>query len=183
MINSGNISSARQILFSSSPWDRNQNRGSAAFRVFCALNSLPEFQRAPLARLLSPCPSCPRAPLPSDGVSGAAIPAGLAFQNKGCVLSVCLSRKGCARCSWCGRRAERDFREPRPNLPISSIVFVSNSAPSHTGEFFRDIRQVSTEDMGSICLWGTGTFRGIQRRIQQSELQNSFVDNFKVNPQ
>lgn len=44
--------------------------------------------------LTSKCPLCPQSSLPSDAVLGAIIPVGLAFQNKGCMFSICSSKEG-----------------------------------------------------------------------------------------
>lgn len=44
--------------------------------------------------LTSKCPSCPQSSLPSDTLLGAIIPVGLAFQNKGCMFSICSSKEG-----------------------------------------------------------------------------------------
>ena len=68
--------------------------------------------------LASKCPSCPRSSLPSDSVLGAVIPAGLAFQNKGCMFSVCLSKEGRITAGLGDKQTEAG--EPRPNLATSS---------------------------------------------------------------
>lgn len=109
-----------QILFSSSAHDRSQHRPLLWQRSFpiilCSkLTLVPGFGGH---WLKSKCPSCPEALLPSDRVLGAVIPPGLAFQNKGCMFSVCLSKEGCITAGLADRQIETG--EPRPNLETSS---------------------------------------------------------------
>lgn len=67
--------------------------------------------------LTSKCPSCPQSSLPSDTVLGAIIPVGLAFQNKGCMFSICSSKEGHIAA---GPREHAEAGEPMSNLAASS---------------------------------------------------------------
>lgn len=101
--------------------------------------------------LASKCPSCPQALLPSDTVLGAVIPAGLPFQNKGCMCSVCLSKECCITAGLADKQTETG--EPRPNLATPShncpkISFLFKFS-LHTQEFIG--KQGCFNYMLSIC--------------------------------
>lgn len=124
MMSSGNISASflnPQILFSCSARDRNQHgpllwHHSDPIILGSKLTLAPSFRGC--CWLTSKCPSYPQASLPSDAVLGAVIPTGLAFQNKGCMFSVCLSKEGCVTAGLTDKQTESG--EPRPNLATSS---------------------------------------------------------------
>lgn len=91
---------------------------------FCILNSLSlqvleavvdSHQNAPHVH----SPRCHLTP-----VLGSIIPAGLAFQNKGCMFSVCLSKEGCITAGLTDKQTESG--EPRPDLATLSQKMSQN---------------------------------------------------------
>lgn len=128
MMSSGNIPASflnPQILFSSLACDRNQHRPLLWQHsdpiILCSKLS-PSF--GVCCWLASKCPSYPQASLPSDAALGAVIPAGLAFRNKGCMFSVCLSKEGCITAGLAGKQTETG--EPRSNLANSITELPQN---------------------------------------------------------
>lgn len=161
MMSCGNIPASflnPQILSSCSAHDRNQH-GPLLWRC-----SNPTILRSKLALasgfggccwLTSKCPSCPQSSLPSDTVLGAVIPAGLAFQNKGCMFSVCLSKEGCITAGLTDKQTEAG--EPRPNLATLSqncprISLFVQIQLAHEG-FNREKRSSRQTTCAPYALW------------------------------